>query len=88
MTRSCRPSSPALAPVLLAVLLGGEWGPSPSVRPSVCLSHALTAQMGKVKQDPARLAAWDECLKGRGGGEKGGAWDMQLCFRLCKIGKT
>lgn len=31
MTRSCRPSSPALAPVLLALLLGGEWGPCPSV---------------------------------------------------------
>ena len=26
MTQSCRRFSPALAPILLALLLGGEWG--------------------------------------------------------------
>lgn len=40
MTPSCSSSSPALVPVLLAMLLGGEWG-HVSVRLGVCLSLHL-----------------------------------------------
>ncbi|XP_059863232.1 neutrophil elastase isoform X1 [Delphinus delphis] len=46
MIQSCRPSSPALAAVLLAVLLGGERGPGP----------ALASEI--VGGRPARPHAW------------------------------
>lgn len=83
MTHSRRPSGPALAPILLAALLGGEWGcvsVRPSVRLSVCLGpcgsgdiHTFTSQMGRLRQARGRtpVPAEDECLK-RGDNERKG----------------
>lgn len=79
MTCSRRPSGPALAPILLAALLGGEWR-CVSIWPSVCLGpcdsgdiHTFTSQMGRLRQARGRtpVPAEDECLK-RGDNERKG----------------
>lgn len=85
MTYSHRPSSPALALVLLFMLLGGEWDHlfvRPSVhallilgnihpqQPTQCPHHTDGETEAGPGQDP--FDAWDECLKGR----EGEVWDI------------
>ena len=63
MPGNCRSPCPSLAPVLLAVLLGGEWGPRPPSCPPVPHPHCPD---GRVRQDQAQ----DRSLKGRVGGKE------------------
>ena len=77
MPGSCRPPSPSLAPVLLAMLLGGEWGPCLPNCPPVPHPHCPGGE-----SEAGSGSGWEPQEEGR---RKGGGW---VCFPICEVGKT
>lgn len=71
MTQSCRPSGPALASILLTVLLGGEWATCLSIHPSLGI-HSCFSTYALDLSGPLLLT-------GRGG------WDGETHFQRRRL---